>query len=121
MTTKPLILLVENEPGTAKLLRLLLEGAGYATIYTSHGRAGIEMAAQEQPNLIILDVHLPEMTGWDVIRGLNAQGLSHLPVMVMSADITAEQDAEAFSICAYMHKPFVPDELLATIKRCVRP
>lgn len=119
MSTGNLILVVENEPGTARLMTIILEAAGYTVQHTADGQAALKLIAAIDPALMILDIHLPAMSGWKVLEALGAEKLAHLPVLVMSADILAESDAKAYNICAYLDKPFVPDKLLEVVQQCI--
>jgi two-component system KDP operon response regulator KdpE len=114
------ILCVDDEPQLLRGLRVNLEARGYDVDTAADGAAALEAAASRRPDLVLLDLGLPDMDGIDVIRGLRAWG--SMPIVILSArelepDKIAALDAGADD---YVTKPFGMGELLARIRAAER-
>ena len=117
---RPTILVIEDEPPVKKFLRVTLESQNYALIEASRGEEGMRHAAVSQPDLIILDLGLPDMDGLEVTRRLREW--TAIPIIVVSArgkeqDKVAALDAGADD---YLTKPFGVGELLARLRVALR-
>lgn len=108
------ILLIEDYPSARELLRVLLEAENYEVIEAADGKTGIELALEELPDLVILDLMLPEVEGERVIRELQkSEGLSDTPILVVSAKSEALDDLrDALGDENVFSKPFEPTKLL---------
>lgn len=83
----PFALIVEDEPDLGELFSLALESAGYEVRLLDRGEAAIALLAERIPDLLVLDLHMPEVTGWDVLKALKQQGnRDRVRVLVASAD-----------------------------------
>ena len=106
--TNRLVLIIEDEPHNQMLFRDLLEREGYAVQIAGDAETGIEMARQEQPALILMDIALPGMDGLEATRFLNGQReTQHIPIVAVSAhgqDIDSERAREAGCL-GYLVKP----------------
>ena len=114
------ILVVDDEPPMRALLRLFLEQNGFAVSEAGDGRAALERARAEQPDLILLDIMMPGLDGWQVCRRLREE--SDVPVIMLTArddvrDRVAGLDAGADD---YLVKPFAEEELMARIRAVLR-
>ncbi len=119
----PRILIVEDEPAIARLLHAMLEAEGYATLVEHTGEDGIDHALREMPELIILDLMLPGMDGFEVVKRLRSNArTAHIPVLILSARHDANDKVRALNSQAndYLTKPFNSDELLARIRTQLR-
>lgn len=117
------ILVVEDEILIARLLKQTLEIEGHQTINLLNGEDAVQFALRETPHLIILDIMLPHMDGYEVIRRLRNHPKSmHIPIIVLSALDSPEDKVRAFErdVDDYIIKPFNTDELLARIRRQLR-
>lgn len=114
------ILIVEDEPEIRKYLSFSLESNGFRPILTSTGREGLQQVVAARPELIILDLGLPDMDGLELIRHLREW--SALPVIVLSARGQERDKVTALELGAddYLTKPFGLGELLARIKVALR-
>lgn len=112
---KSTVLIVEDEPPIRKLLNISLETSNYRTIECDNGREGLRLAASVRPDLVLLDLGLPDMDGKEVIKGI--RGWSQLPIIVCSVRNDDQEIVTAFDLGAddYITKPFNPDVLLARI------
>lgn len=115
-----LILLIEDDPLIVGPVIRALEAAGYEAKSASDGKKGIEMALQDQPDLVLLDIMLPKMSGWDVCKELRAR--STVPIVMLTA-LNEEIDrilGLELGADDYIPKPFSTRELLARIKAALR-
>lgn len=118
-TTRPRILCVEDEAGMLDLLRLILEAADYVFIGARDGAEGLEMMQAERPDLVLLDLMLPEIDGAEVLlRKKQDPAIQHIPVIAVTA-LTSPFDQIMWKrhteIKDYVTKPFKRRELLSTI------
>lgn len=120
MSTKPVILIIDDESQIRKILRITLESAEYKVIEAENGKDGIIQAATAHPNLIILDLGLPDQDGYSVLKEIRTW--SSLPVMILSVRNSEEDIVKALDLGAddYLTKPFYSAELLARIRASLR-
>ena len=117
-TTKATILVVEDYSDTREMLAVLLRGQGYKVIEAEDGVEGLLKAGWVYPDLIIMDLSLPEMDGVEVARRIHAQAkLSQTPIFVVSAYLTeaVKADVQAAGCVETFPKPFDAQTLLAKI------
>jgi two-component system KDP operon response regulator KdpE len=114
------VLVIDDEPGLLRAMRINLAARGYAVATAADGRGGLAAVAREHPNAIILDLGLPDMDGTEVIRGV--RGWSSVPILVLSARDQEAQKVAALDAGAddYVTKPFGMDEMLARLRAAVR-
>lgn len=115
--TQPLVLVVDDEPKLARLVQEILQATGYATISTGSGERAIELAALEQPDLIILDIVLTgQIDGYEVARRVRA--FATIPIIMLTAKVQESDLLRGFDAGAddYVTKPFSAKELLARVK-----
>jgi CheY-like chemotaxis protein/anti-sigma regulatory factor (Ser/Thr protein kinase) len=87
------VLVVDDEPANLDLIQGLLEPAGFSVLRASGGKEGIEIAKFELPDLILLDLMMPEVTGFDVVESLRADGATRqIPIMVLTAKVLSPED-----------------------------
>ena len=119
-TASATVLVVDDEPQIVRALRINLSARGYKVITAHDGTAALKAVAETKPDVVVLDLGLPDMEGTEVIRGL--RGWTTVPIIVLSgragsADKVAALDAGADD---YVTKPFGVDELLARIRAVTR-
>ncbi|WP_433671977.1 response regulator [Nocardia sp. CA-136227] len=114
------VLVVDDEPQILRALRINLSVRGYEVTTASTGAAALRAAAEKHPEVIILDLGLPDMDGIEVLGGL--RGWTTTPVIVLSARTDSSDKVEALDAGAddYVTKPFGMDELLARLRAAVR-
>ncbi len=111
------ILLVEDEPEMKVILRDNLEFEGYEVLAADTGEQGLEIALRERPDLMLLDVMLPKMSGYEVCRRLRASGLKTAVVMLTARNAEIDRVAGLeFGADDYIGKPFSIPELLARVR-----
>ena len=118
MTT---VLIVEDEPHIAEFVRRGLEAAGYYTVLRDDGAVGLERALDADIDLVLLDVGLPSMDGFEVLRSLRSHG-STVPVIMLTARSSTRDTVDGLDAGAndYVPKPFTFDELLARVRSRLR-
>lgn len=114
------VLVVDDEPQIVRALRINLSVRGYEVITAGTGAAALRAAADKHPDVVILDLGLPDMDGIEVLAGL--RGWTAAPVIVLSARTDSTDKVEALDAGAddYVTKPFGMDELLARLRAAVR-
>ncbi len=117
---KNTILIIEDEPPIRKVFNISLEGAGYKVVECDNGKEGARLAASIVPELILLDLGLPDIDGKEVIASVREW--SQIPIIVCSVRNTDEEIVHALSAGAddYVTKPFNPEVLLARIHTNLR-
>jgi len=117
---KPVVLVVDDETQIRRLLRVCLEAAGYRVEEASSGQEGITQAAQRRPDLVVLDLGLPDLDGVGVLKRLREW--SRVPVIVLSVRDREEDKIAALDNGAddYVTKPFSTGELLARLRVALR-
>ena len=114
------VLVVEDEPDVRALLRELLERAGYAVHEAENGRAALRMLYDEAPDLVVLDVVMPELDGWSTLQRI--RDLTDVPVLMLSVRRTEIDKIRALRAGAddYLTKPFGGQELVARAEALLR-
>jgi two-component system KDP operon response regulator KdpE len=118
--SRPLILIVDDEAQMRTFVRLALSSHGYRTLEVENGTSGLQQAAAHTPDLVLLDLGLPDVDGVEVVRRLREW--SAAPVLIISARGQESQKVEALDAGAddYLTKPFGSAELLARIRVALR-
>lgn len=121
MEQKKTVLIVEDEKNIVDIIRFNLQRTGYNTLEAYDGEAGLAMAREKKPDLILLDVMMPKMMGFDVCRALRAEG-DNVPVIILTAREEEEDKILGLEIGAddYITKPFDPIEVLARVRSQLR-
>lgn len=113
------ILVIEDEPDNLKVLSMALKSAGYIVFGSENGEEGVEMFREEKPDLVILDVTMPIMDGWEVLRKIKAGLRSRrVPVIMLTAKSTDKDKLKGYTIGAdfYVTKPYNISKLLPIIR-----
>jgi two-component system cell cycle response regulator DivK len=113
------ILVVEDQEDNRRILRDLLTNAGFALVEATTGEEGVLAAAQHRPDLILMDVQMPVLDGYEATRRIKTQPeLKHIPIIVVTSYALSGEDVKAreAGADAYVSKPFSPRQLLATIR-----
>jgi two-component system KDP operon response regulator KdpE len=122
MSAAPLhVLVIDDEPAIRKLLRVGLSVHGYQIIEASNGKMALDLLSEQAPDLVILDLGLPDMEGHELLRTIRARNDS-VPIVVLSSrdDETGKVQALDSGADDYVTKPFGMDELLARMRAALR-
>ncbi|MDP9173253.1 MAG: diguanylate cyclase [Planctomycetota bacterium] len=120
---KSSILIVDDSVFLHKLVRAHLEGEAIDLHFANSGEEGLSAAVNLKPSLILLDVDMPEMNGFEVCRRLKANMLTeNIPIIFLTADIASEDKVKGLNLGAgdYITKPFKPEELRARVRAALR-
>jgi DNA-binding NarL/FixJ family response regulator len=117
------VLVVDDDEASRRLTSRILDKAGYATRDAASGEEALEAASRECPHLVVVEVCLPEICGYEVCSELRKEFGDELPIVLISAKRTESFDRVAGLLIGaddFLAKPFAPDELLARIRRLIR-
>ena len=114
------VLIVDDEPGILRLISMYLEREGFETISARTGTEALEIVGRSSPALVVLDIMLPDIDGWEVCREIRRD--SDVPIIMLTAREGDEDKIVGLEIGAddYVTKPFVPRELVARVKAILR-
>jgi two-component system phosphate regulon response regulator PhoB len=114
-----LVLVADDDPVTRELIVYKLEAEGYDLVVAEDGTSALAMARERMPDIAVLDVHMPGMSGFDVCRMLRSdEDLARIPVIMLTASVQEADIATGFDSGAddYVPKPFSPRELVSRIQ-----
>jgi two-component system KDP operon response regulator KdpE len=114
------VLVVDDEPQILRAMTIMLKARSYEVVVATNGKQALATAAQSSPDIVVLDLGLPDLDGLDVIRGL--RGWSKVPIIVLSGRSQGVSKVDALDAGAddYVTKPFNVDELLARLRAVTR-
>jgi two-component system, OmpR family, KDP operon response regulator KdpE len=117
----PKVLVIDDEPPIRKLLRMGLSAHGYEILEAPNGRVSLELLEEKKPDLVILDLGLPDMQGLELLRMIRARN-EGVPIVVLSSRADEDSKVQALDLGAddYVTKPFGMDELLARMRAALR-
>jgi two-component system cell cycle response regulator DivK len=113
------ILVVEDTEDNRQIIRVALTRAGFELIEAADGLAGVAMAAKHRPDLILMDIQLPEIDGYEATRRIKADpNLKHIPIIAVTSYALSgdEAKARAAGCDGYVAKPFRPRDLVAKVR-----
>jgi len=117
---KKKILIVDDEEDIVNLVRLILEDAGYQVGMVTDGRYALEKLETEHFDLILLDIMMPFVSGWEVLEAMRShEKTRNIPVALLTARASPREDNQPYptDYCDYITKPFEPDDLLRRIRQ----
>jgi diguanylate cyclase (GGDEF)-like protein len=120
--TQRRILVIDDEPGIRESVRDYFESKGFAVLVAANGGDGIQLAVDERPDLILLDVELPDMSGYTVSRTIRSTPeIQHTPIIMLTAHSLEKEELKGFEagVDDYMSKPFKPSRLLARVETAI--
>jgi two-component system KDP operon response regulator KdpE len=120
MTVEPLVLAVDDEAGILRLIRLELSEQGFRVVVSADGEEAIRTFEQQRPDVVVLDIMLPDMSGLEVMRRLRER--SNTPIILLTARDHDEDKVRGLELGAddYIVKPFNPQELTARVRAVMR-
>lgn len=120
MSAPKTILIVDDEPYMIRLLQHHVERAGYRMVKAVNGREALERVEMEKPDLVIMDVMMPELNGLEVLNQIRKKAeTANLPVIIMTANAQrfTKEEAETAGVSAFLTKPFSPTQLMIEIRK----
>lgn len=114
------ILVVDDDPAIRRLLQRLLQQEGYIVDVAGDGQAALARIREEQPDLLLLDLMMPVMDGWNLYGQLRTSSDTHFPVIIMTAGERIGRARQDFPDAEVVAKPFDIDYLLQLIRQCLQ-
>jgi two-component system KDP operon response regulator KdpE len=120
MTNAPLVLAVDDEAGILRLIKLELTNQGFRVVTAEGGEAGLKMAEEQRPDIALLDIVMPDISGLELMRKLRER--TNLPVILLTAKGSDADKVRGLEMGAddYLAKPFSPEELSARVRAVLR-
>ncbi|MDZ4363235.1 response regulator transcription factor [Brevundimonas sp.] len=120
MTT---LLIVEDDALIREMMDITLSQAGYGIVTAGSGSSALDVLRRLRVDLVLLDVHMPKMSGLDVLAAMRRMGAVMPPVLMVTANRSAEtvQEAMRLGCVGYVAKPFSPNDLLSRVQRVLKP
>ncbi|MDX6505263.1 MAG: hypothetical protein QOE29_2388 [Gaiellaceae bacterium] len=116
----PRVLVVDDDPSVREYVRASLELEGYLVSDAANAEEGMRVVEQESPDLILLDVMMPNVDGWELLRRIHERhGVGSIPVLMFSGMVNAADEAHTRGAQGFVRKPFDPVELVAHAKQMV--
>ncbi len=109
------VLVVDDEPGIGKVLRIKLQLSGFEVLVATGGARGVELARTRHPDVMLLDMIMPDMSGFDVLEAVRT--FSQVPIIVFTARPELAESALRKGADDTITKPFIPDELVEKIEQ----
>jgi len=111
----PLVLIVEDDPNSLYMMERYARSSGCQPLATTSGEKALELARQKQPDVILLDIGLPDILGWEVLQALRANPLtSQIPVIICTALTVADEALKANA--GYLHKPIYYQDFVNALR-----
>jgi two-component system, OmpR family, KDP operon response regulator KdpE len=122
MSARATVLLVEDDPDLLRFAEVTLRLGGYRPLTATDGATAVHLAHKARPRLVLLDLRLPELDGWQVLESLRAEPkTAALPVLVLTASTGPDDKGRALAagVADYLVKPVSADALLAAVQRAL--
>lgn len=115
---KKRILVIDDEPALCRLIKIRLEAKGYEVLEARDGESGYGILLREKPDLVISDIMMPRMTGYDLLHKLKKESgeVRKTPVIIMTSRSSMKDFFSDWEIHAFLVKPFEPEDLAAKVK-----
>lgn len=115
-----LILIADDNPDTRLIFRTIFEARGFAVVLATNGEEAVDLATKHRPDLIFMDLMMPDIDGWEAIARLQATPeIASIPVVAMSASQPNREKARKAGFCAYLTKPITPTEAVRSARICL--
>jgi two-component system chemotaxis response regulator CheY len=112
-----LVLVVDDDPDILQTLGLCLSTEGYRVLMAANGKEALYILENERPSVILLDLMMPVMDGWQFVAELEHRGRRDVPLLILSADRSVRGHAEQLRANGHLAKPFDLDELLGKVQQ----
>lgn len=116
------VLVTEDNPLHMKIFKLNLTFSGFSVLEAENGEKGLELARMEAPDLILVDLSLPKLDGWEMIQRMKEDDATRdIPIIVVSARRPQDEATRAATsqVAAYISKPFDPEALMALVQQTI--
>lgn len=109
------VLIVDDDAGIREFVRTVLVDEGYQVAEATDGSEALDQVARERPDLILLDLRMPVMDGWEFVKVYRARPGPHAPIVIVTAAMDVAKDAKDIGADGFLAKPFQLDELLGLV------
>jgi two-component system chemotaxis response regulator CheY len=120
MTTPCRLLVIDDDATIREMLDMVLTSEGYEVISAAHGAAGLAMLDRMRPHVILLDMKMPIMDGWEFLRRYRQRSDQSIPIVVLTAAQDDKRRAADVGAAAYLAKPFAIDDLIRVLDECLQ-
>jgi len=121
VTARPSVLVVEDDPDLAALVQMIVADAGYDVVTACDGEQALARVEERMPGLILLDMRMPVMNGWEFAREFGSRFGKGAPIVVVTAAEDAQARAREIGADAWLEKPFDLDDVLQMVSRFLPP
>jgi len=112
-----LVLVVDDDPDILQTLGLCLSSEGYRVLMAANGKEALDILDRERPSVILLDLMMPVMDGWQFVAELDHRGRRDVPLLILSADRSVQGHAQQLRASGHLAKPFDLEELLGKVQQ----
>ncbi|TMB00509.1 MAG: response regulator [Deltaproteobacteria bacterium] len=112
-----LVLVIDDDPDILQTLGLCLSSEGYRVLMAANGKEALDILEREHPSVILLDLMMPVMDGWQFVAELDHRGQRDVPLLILSADRSVQGHAQQLRASGHLAKPFDLDELLGKVQQ----
>ena len=111
-----LVLVVDDDPDILQTLGLCLSSEGYRVLMAANGKEALDILDREHPSVILLDLMMPVMDGWQFVAEMDHRGRRDVPLLILSADRSVQGHAQQLRANGHLAKPFDLDKLLSKVQ-----
>ena len=111
------MLVIDDDPDILQTLGLCLSSEGYRVLMAANGKEALDILESEHPSVILLDLMMPVMDGWQFVAELDHRGQRDVPLLILSADRSVQGHAQQLRASGHLAKPFDLDELLGKVQQ----
>jgi len=111
------VLIVDDDPDILQTLGLCLSSEGYSVLMAGNGKEALDMLRNDAPDIILLDLMMPVMDGWQFVHEMDERGWRKVPLLILSADRGVQGHASRLRADAWLAKPFDLEELLGKVSQ----
>ena len=111
------MLVIDDDPDILQTLGLCLSSEGYRVLMAANGKEALDILERERPSVILLDLMMPVMDGWQFVAELDHRGQRDVPLLILSADRSVQGHAQQLRASGHLAKPFDLDELLGKVQQ----
>jgi two-component system chemotaxis response regulator CheY len=115
------VLVVDDDKGIREFVRTVLSDEGYDVAEATDGQQALDRVAQRRPDVILLDMRMPVMDGWEFARTYREQPGPHAPIVIVTAALDVAKDAKEIGANGFLAKPFQLDDLLQLVQQHSAP
>lgn len=117
MSAPPMILIVEDHPDLREVLGMILRHHGFQVMLAGDGREAVDCVAERRPDVVLMDLMMPRMNGYEAIAAMNGNGPPPFPVVAVTASQVSRGEVTAHGFSDLLRKPVRAEDVVATVQR----